>query len=165
MTSGVPIVTSFRLDNGMSIAADPLNETPAMLRGVVRVAADPVVSALMVAGRDKVTAPVGEETSISFAVPVIETTAPSPLLLNRFQSVELKYPEVEVPAALILISGAAPPLDEIGLVAVTEVTVPTLTEPPRAVTDPLIVIAELTSLLFAIDPASIVLVTVEVSVV
>jgi hypothetical protein len=90
LTTGVLNVTSDKLDNGILILADPSNDTPAISRGVVRVAADPVVSALMVAGRDRVTAPVGEDTSISFAVPVIETTAPSPLSLKVFQSVELR---------------------------------------------------------------------------
>ena len=41
-----------------------------------------------------------------------------------FQSVELKYPSVVALAKLIEIFGVAPPDDEIGVVPVTEVTVP-----------------------------------------
>ena len=48
-----------------------------------------------------------------------------------------------VVAWLILIAGVAPPDDAIGDVPVTDVTVPTDTEPPRLIGEPLIVIEEL----------------------
>ena len=52
-------------------------------------------------------------------------------------------------AAGIDIAGVAPPLETTGLVPVTDVTVPTLIEPPRLVLVPLIVIAELVKLALA----------------
>jgi hypothetical protein len=46
------------------------------------------------------------------------------LLLNVFQSVDVRYPFAEVVAAGMLMTGAAPPEDTTGEVAVTPVTVP-----------------------------------------
>ena len=59
---------------------------------------------------------------LTVPVPLTEFTVPEPLLLKVFQSVELKYPEVEAPACEMLMSGLTPPLDDIGLVPVTELT-------------------------------------------
>ena len=49
-------------------------------------------------------------------------TVPEPLLLNVFQSVEVKYPLTEVEAAAMLMAGVVPPEDTTGAVPVTEVT-------------------------------------------
>ena len=45
-----------------------------------------------------------------------------------------------VGAWLMLIVGVAPPDDAIGAVPLTDVTVPTLTDPPKLTADPLMVI-------------------------
>ncbi len=55
-------------------------------------------------------------------------------------------------AAAIEIAGVAPPDDTTGAVPVTEVTVPTLIEPPKLVLVPLIVMAELASCALEIVP-------------
>ena len=85
------------------------------------------------------------------------------LLLKVVQSVLDKYPLVEPLAWLIEIAGVAPPVEAIGAVPVTLVTVPTLVEPPRDTGVPLIVIDEFCSFPLAIEPANIVLVTDPVS--
>lgn len=46
------------------------------------------------------------------------------MLLNVFQSVEVKYPLVDPSAAAIEMAGVVPPLDTTGAVPVTDVTVP-----------------------------------------
>ena len=51
----------------------------------------------------------------------------------------------------MLIAGVVPPDEAIGLVPVTEVTVPTDTEPPRLIADPLIVIELFTKALLGIE--------------
>ena len=51
-------------------------------------------------------------------------TVPEPLLLNVFQSVDVRYPLTEVVAAGILIAGVVPPEETTGDVPVTDVTVP-----------------------------------------
>ena len=51
---------------------------------------------------------------------------PLPLLLNVVQSVELKYPSVDVVACVIDMLGVAPPDDANGLDAVTADTPPVL---------------------------------------
>ena len=78
---------------------------------------------------------------LTVPVPLTEVTEPAPLLLNVFQSVDVKYPLTDVVAAGILIAGVAPPEETTGDVPVTAVTVPTLIELPRLTADPLIVMA------------------------
>ena len=56
------------------------------------------------------------------AVPVTEVTVPEPLLLNVFQSVDVRYPLVDVLAAAIEMAGVKPPDETTGAVPVTEVT-------------------------------------------
>jgi hypothetical protein len=53
-------------------------------------------------------------------------------------------------AAAILIAGVAPPLETTGAVPVTDVTVPTDTEPPKLIAEPLIVMALFVNPLFGI---------------
>jgi hypothetical protein len=55
-------------------------------------------------------------------VPVTEVTVPEPLPLNVFQSVEVRYPFVEVLAAAMLMAGVSPPEETTGAVPVTAVT-------------------------------------------
>ncbi len=100
------------------------------------------------------------EVTVKFGyVPVI-TLVPAPVKPTVWSGAVLVI--VNVPFEVIGL-----PLTDIPApaVAATFVTVPTLTEPPKLVLPPLIVMAELVSLLLAIDPANIVLVTVPVSVV
>jgi hypothetical protein len=76
---------------------------------------------------------------LTVPVPLTEVTVPEPLLLNVFQSVEVKYPLTDVVAAGMLIAGVVPPDETTGAVPVTDVTVPTLVDPPKFTGVPLIV--------------------------
>lgn len=51
-----------------------------------------------------------------------EVTVPEPLLLNVFQSVELRYPLLAVPACVMPIVGVRPPVDVMGAVTPIELT-------------------------------------------
>ena len=80
---------------------------------------------------DNVTAGVVVAVATVPASPLADTTdtlvtLPTPLLLNVFQSVLVRYPSADVVAAGILITGALPPEDTTGGVPVTLVTVPLL---------------------------------------
>lgn len=77
----------------------------------------PLVPATVKAG---VVVPVA--TVIMPPVKLTLVTVPEPLLLNMFQSVEVKYPLTEVEAAAMLMAGVVPPEDTTGAVPVTEVT-------------------------------------------
>ena len=61
---------------------------------------------------------------LTVPVPPTLVTVPLPLPLKVFQSVEVKYPLALVVAAGMLITGAVPPEEATGEVAVTPVTVP-----------------------------------------
>ena len=59
---------------------------------------------------------------LTVPVPLTLVTVPLPLPLKVFQSVEVRYPLALVVAAGMLITGAVPPLEATGEVAVTPVT-------------------------------------------
>ena len=110
-----------------------------------------------------VTVPV-KVNPLTVPVPLTEVTDPEPLLLNVVQSVDVKYPLTDVVAAGMLIAGVAPPEDTTGAVPATEVTVPTLVDPPRLTGVPLIVIDEFASCALVTVPLKSVVGTVAAAV-
>lgn len=89
---------------------------------------------------------------LTVPVPPTEVTDPAPLPLNIDQSVDVRYPFDVALAAAMLITGVDPPDDTTGAVAVTEVTVPTLIEPPKLTVVPLITIDELANWVLEMVP-------------
>ena len=85
---------------------------------------EPVVPAVATPDTRSITGVVPPVLVMRPVVPLTLVTVPLPLLLNVFQSVDVRYPLTEVVAAAILIDGVEPPEDTTGAVPVTLVTVP-----------------------------------------